>query len=77
MAVSVNIGTGRVRHSVRAVVGLAKFGAHGDAPYPIAPIANTDVIRHNSSISDRDFVNSPSPGVNPSCSWLAARQLRG
>jgi hypothetical protein len=29
MAVSNNLGTGKARHSVRAVVGLAKFGAHG------------------------------------------------
>ena len=29
IAVSNNIGTGRARHSVRAVVCLAKFGAHG------------------------------------------------
>ena len=34
MAVLVNIGTGRARHSVRAVVCPAKFGAHGVTVVP-------------------------------------------
>ena len=58
IAVSNNLDTGRARHSVRAVVCLAKFGAHGVTRPTMAMGAKVNMIRH---ISKCAFMQKPRP----------------
>ena len=47
IAIPNNIGTSRARHSVRAVVGLAKFGAHGVTRPTLLPMKMIVQCQHD------------------------------